>query len=171
MKTSQEIRQAMIQIADKNQRPHYTQIVVRAVIHAVKNDLDHPLKKAVIAEKIAISNVARPKTNFEVLKEFCATHGMPKLLATNAGISEGLMKSLLSNDRVLTDEMFIKLKACFDRTETEFANRAKTKKKNIHGTVNCYQNGCRCDECRAVYQERNQARLRQITEKYVGAAA
>ena len=43
MKTSQQIRQALIQIAEKNNRPHYTAIVVRAVLEALKNSTYHPL--------------------------------------------------------------------------------------------------------------------------------
>ena len=39
MKTSQQIRQALIQIAEKNNRPHYTAIVVRAVLEALKNSV------------------------------------------------------------------------------------------------------------------------------------
>lgn len=43
MKTSQQIRQALIQIAEKNNRPYYTAIVVRAVLEALKNSTYHPL--------------------------------------------------------------------------------------------------------------------------------
>lgn len=43
MKTSQQIRQALIQIAEKNKRPHYTAIVVRSVLEAFKNSTYHPL--------------------------------------------------------------------------------------------------------------------------------
>lgn len=171
MKTSQEIRQALIQIADKANRPHYTQMVVRDVIHAIRNDLDHPLKEVVLGTKTLVEVKAPPKTNLEVLREFCAVRGVSRILAKNVGISDRYMTALLGCERNLTDELFSRMKSCFDRTETEFVNRAKTKKKNTHGTTNCYQNGCHCNECRAVYQERNQARLRQITAKYTGVAA
>ena len=52
MKNTKEIKQALIQIAERKGRPHYNLAVVRDVVEAIKNDLDHPLKAEVIAEKV-----------------------------------------------------------------------------------------------------------------------
>lgn len=48
MKTSLEIKQTLIQIAEKLGRPHYELAVVRDVIRAFQTGADHPLKDAVL---------------------------------------------------------------------------------------------------------------------------
>lgn len=170
MKTALEIRQAMIQIAERKNRPHYTAMVVRDVIYAIQNNLDHPLKAEVLAEGVQAASIARPKTNLELIKEFCSVRGISKYVAKHAGISESYLAAILKQERALTSDVYQKIKSAFSRAETEFAN-TKTKKKETHGTTNCYKNGCRCVECCSAMQESNESRLRQMTEKYAGATA
>lgn len=170
MKSSKEIRQALIQIADKNNRPHYTQMVVRDVIHAVQNNLDHPLKAAVLAEKIQVVSQG-PKSKVEIIKEFCAIRGMISHLAEHSGFSVSYLNQIISDERGLNDDLYKIISGAFTRAETDFARKGIKSKSKTHGTSNCYKNGCRCADCSAATQEENQVRLRQIANKYCGATA
>lgn len=119
MKTSQEIRQALIQIADKANRPHYTQMVVRDVIHAIRNDLDHPLKARVMSEK-TILKTNPDETPVGHLIKFCQPRGIRQVLADLAGFSERLITAYITGDLPLPNNRYEEISKHFDAALNEF---------------------------------------------------
>lgn len=120
---SQDIRQALIQIAERHNRPHYTVCVVRDVLNAFHNDLDHPLKNLVKNEVV----IEKPIDNSSLgqLQAFCSVRGVRAILAKHSGISESVITSLLNGWTGLSDDLWRQLSSAFDRTETEMVRNGK----------------------------------------------
>lgn len=187
--TTQHIRQALIQIAENKRRPHYTLEVVRTVIEAFRAGVHHPLKSAVMSEKIMLPVVQGSyDTRLDELKEFCARSGMNRILANISGLHITTICSFLNGNRALTDDAWTKLSRAFkkaDQTYLEKKQAAAKKgsyKKDICGTINKYRCGCRCGACKAAHAQNNsvggdnalnaqEKRLKEITAKYCGAMA
>ena len=176
MKTSLEIKRALIQIAERNNRPYYTPEFVRQVVAAIRSGADHPLKAAVEAEKVVGEIVANPSTStrLDKLAAFCAPRGMREVLAKNSGLSSSYISKVLDHSSLLTNSAWDRLSSAFDRTETEFMKKGKVRKQDLHGTSNKYATGCRCADCKSAMvgikkQEYQAKKLRMITEKYCGA--
>lgn len=176
MKSSLQIKQALIQIAERNGRPPYELYFVKQVIAAIRSGADHPLKAAVEAEQVTGEIVANPSTStrLDKLAAFCAPRGMRELLAKNSGLSSSYISKVLDHSSLLTNSAWDRLSSAFDRTETEFLRNSKNSKS--HGTAQRYGNGCRCADCKSAMsrvrkQEYQAKKLKMITEKYCGEAA
>lgn len=170
MKTSLEIKQTLIQIAEKAGRPHYELAVVRDVIRAVKTGADHPLKSAVLNHGVAmVADTVFPpalhhKSRIEKLIAFCEPSGMKLVLAKQAGVSYRALCEILRQAKPMGAGEYKMFASAFDRAETEFARRAATLKVNTHGSWACYSKGCRCAECSTT------AHLKYLARKYGKAA-
>ncbi len=127
MKTAQQIRKALIQITERNNRPHYTAMVVRDVLDAFRNNLDHPLKSAVDEEKVILSIVDEPK--LAELKDFCLPRGMREILAEISGFSVRRLFAYTSHELILTESAWIQLKEKFPKALKEYQKiQIQTKK-------------------------------------------
>ena len=120
---SQDIRQALIQIAERHNRPHYTACVVRDVLNAFQNDLDHPLKNLVKHEVVIEKPVDH--SSLGQLQAFCSVRGARLILAKHSGVSESLITSLVNGWTGLSDDLWRQLSSAFDRTETEMLRNGK----------------------------------------------
>lgn len=122
MKTSQQIRQALIQIAERNNRPHYTLLVVRAVIDAIHSGSDHPLKD-VVENEVVKDSIIMDTSIVGELQQFCARRGIREILIEKSNISSSSLEGYLSYERVITDDAWSKLKNSFNVTLKEFERR------------------------------------------------
>ena len=119
---SQDIRQALIQIAERHNRPHYTACVVRDVLNAVQNDLEHPLKDLVKSE-LVVSHCTYSSSNLFQLHKFCLLRGMPEILAEVANIPLRALRAYLSCERAITDKTWLKLESSFEAASQEYKLR------------------------------------------------
>lgn len=184
----QHIRGALIQIAERKGRPHYTAIVVREVLESFRTGTYHPLKAEVTSEQITLVAVQGfSDYRLNMLLEFCARNGINKILAEESGLHITTIRSFLNLSRGLTDDAWLKLSGAFKSTENAFLKMKQTAanrgsfKKDLCGTINKYRCGCRCEECKAAKASQNKSvrqggsdlqhvkQLRNITEKYCGA--
>lgn len=130
MKNTKEIKQALIQIAERKGRPHYSLAVVRDVVEAIKNDLDHPLKAEVIAEKVLfVSNEVRDP-RIDQLIVFCGQAGMQSMLADVAGIHHVTLNHVLRGNRELTQVVWEKLSGAFEKAERKYRQKRDTRKRS-----------------------------------------
>ncbi len=178
MKSSLEIKQALIQIAERNGRPPFELCFVRQVVQAIRNGIDHPMRDLVEAEKIKSEFFATPSSGskHDRLTIFCAPRGMRELLSKNSGISVSYISHVLNHGTLLTDSAWDRLSSAFDRTETEFMKKGKVRKQDLHGTANKYAAGCRCADCKSAVvgvrkQEYQAKKMKKMTEKYCGVNA
>ena len=121
---SQDIRQALIQIAERNNRPHYTACVVRDVLFAFHNDLDHPLKRAVMNEVVVTVDIDGT-SQLAQLKKFCLLYGMREILAQVAGVPLRTLRAYLACERAITDKTWVKLQSSFDAALSEYERKNK----------------------------------------------
>lgn len=120
---SQDIRQALIQIAERHNRPHYTACVVRDVLNAFQNDLDHPLKNLVKNEVVIEKLIDH--TNLGQLQAFCSVRGARLILAKHSGVHESVITALVNGWSGLSSDLWRQLSSAFDRTETELMRNGK----------------------------------------------
>lgn len=129
MKSSVEIRRALIQIAEKNGRPHYSLAVVRDVIDAFKSGKDHHLKSDVIAENVSL--VAENEKRDERLDDlvvFCGRTGMRRILSETSGVNHTALSSILNGSRSMTAAMWERLSSSFDAAERAYKHSRNTRK-------------------------------------------
>ncbi|MDM1757172.1 hypothetical protein HX127_06180 [Acinetobacter sp. 256-1] len=128
MKTSQQIRQALIQIAERNGRPHYTAMVVRDVLDAFRNNTFHPLKPHVDAETVVINVV--DTSNIGQLKEFCAPRGMREILAKLTGYSIRQLCAFTSHETTLKESIWLEISDKFPKALKEY-QKVQTQSERI----------------------------------------
>ena len=121
--SSEHIKKALVQIAERLGRPHYEHCVVVAVMHAIKHDEEHHLKSLVLSEKIVlpISPIVVGSTDKRIdeLRAFCAPKGMVVRLSKYAQVHQATINQIIRGDTRLTDQTWAKLKKAFVRTQTE----------------------------------------------------
>jgi len=128
VKSAAEIRQALIQIAERKGRPHYTLNVAREVIHAIKNNLDHHLKAEVEAEKVLLVHSYEHKNNrLDTLIEFSNRIGMKRILADVSGVSHSNVSNITRGNTELTNSLWVRLLDSFDEAERIWKARNKSK--------------------------------------------
>ena len=129
MKNSREIKQALIQIAERKGRPHYSLGVVRDVTLAIKNDLDHPLKAEVIAERVLFVVEPVRDVRLDQLIVFCGRVGMQALLAEVSGVHYATLNHALRGNRELTQPVWEKLSGAFEKAEIAYRQKRDTRKR------------------------------------------
>ena len=80
--TTKRIRQALIQIAERNRYPHYSAVVQRAVIEAFRTGQPHHLKAAVMNEPVSIEAAySQYEIRINEAKQITRGYGMTNVLA------------------------------------------------------------------------------------------
>lgn len=128
MKSSAEIRQALIQIAERKGYPYYSLSVVRDVIFAIRNNLDHHLKAEVEKEKVILCSMGEYKNNrLDTLITFCNRIGMKRILADVSGVSHSNVSNITRGNTELTNSLWIRLLDSFDEAERIWKARNRSK--------------------------------------------
>lgn len=147
-----KIKKALIEIAEKNNRPHYSLIVVREVVQAYINNTDHFLKRFVDHEISTNENITKSvnnlgESNLAKLIIFCEPRGMACVLAKNAGLTYQFLNKLLLCMSLLTDQLWIQISSAFQESQEEYSLNLNKRRQIGHGRPRKYAGGCRCDDC------------------------
>ncbi len=94
--TAQHIRQALIQIAERNGYPHYSLIVQRAVIDAFRTGQHHHLKSAVMSEPVSAQAImSQYDVRIREAKMITRGYGMTNVLAVAANMETQYLNNIL----------------------------------------------------------------------------
>lgn len=148
------IRKALVQIAENYNRPHYEVMVQRDVIHAFREGLYHPLKAEVMSIKIELKpEMTEYEKKINIIKEAVAGYGMTTALSRAAGIDQLTVSHIICGERVMTDDLWLVIKAGIDELQKNPEKYQKDYKKYQCGTYSRYREGkCRCSRCVAAYR-------------------
>lgn len=160
--TFEQIRKALVAIADQKGRPHYEMGVVREVADAIQNNTHHHLKIIVMQEiYVQFSHLykkEKPKQDINldealesllVIKNYYAGQ---KVLVSRSGVSERTVSLLLRKKQELSPRIWSKIEPVLESVLQELARHHSEKEKNSHGKYVTYRKGCRCDSCRAAWR-------------------
>ena len=129
MKSSAEIRQALIQIAERKGYPYYSLSVVRDVIFAIRNNMDHRLKAEVEKEKIILCSVGEHKNNrLDTLITFCNRIGMKRILADVSGVSHSNISNITRGNAELTPTLWVRLLDSFNEADRLYSRKEFNRK-------------------------------------------
>lgn len=101
------IRQALVQIAERNRRPHYDLVVQKAVIEAFRTNQPHHLKEAVLSEPV-VSNHILSDTELRLsrAKRITNIYGMTNALAVASNLNVTFLNQVILGHVQLTDEIW-----------------------------------------------------------------
>ena len=118
----QQIKRALVQIAERLGRPHYQHCVYLDLVDAIQNDTYHHLKEAVLSETVILDTVHPVSLDdrIEKIRAFCQPRGMLEKLARHAEVHPATIWRILSNDNPLSDITWNKIKESFDSAQSEF---------------------------------------------------
>lgn len=161
--STQQVRTALIQVAEQSNRPHFGMLVVRDVKEAIKNNTYHNLKNRVLREiYIQYGDLYKPqventiiieKTRFmEKLFQIKNYYAGQKVLVRTSGISERTISLLFRGKIELTFGVWKKLLPVLDRVLEDLETYEIEKQKQKHGKYITYRKGCRCDDCRVAWR-------------------
>lgn len=161
--TTEQIRTALVQIAEQSKRPHFGMFVVREVVRAIKYNHHHQLKNIVLREiYVLYGNQYKPdmeQFNIADKAEFMAKlskikdyYAGQKVLVSASGVSERTVSLLLRGKLELTAKVWEKIDPVLDKILIELEEHHREKEKNSHGKYVTYRKGCRCEPCRIAWR-------------------
>lgn len=115
-----QIRQALIDIADLKGRPPFELVLVREVINSIKNQQSHHLKEAVLSH---IKNKLEAKkeeglgsaARLSKLRTCCNTETLKNELANMTGLSYSLINSMVRGRYEITTNLWLQVEPCLDQ--------------------------------------------------------
>lgn len=110
MLNPQQIRKALVRLAEFKQREHYTPFAVREII---SNFETHPLKEAILY--FCENDPEEQRIRLFELGMVCRTNVMRDLATEHTGID---VRSLLTGEHIITNSTWLKLKQHFDELES-----------------------------------------------------
>lgn len=147
--TRLSIREALIQYAEKNNRPYFDISFVKYFFNVIKLNLDHPIKNDVIRiaiqiEKSNTHDIQSVHTKKNELYVFCNRYRMRTILSEVAGVPKAYIKNAMEAEGSDVIEYWERLHPFFDE-----ANKILNEKRSIkHGTLTAYNHHkCRCEKC------------------------
>lgn len=161
--TTDQIRTALVHIAEQSNRPHFGMFVVREVVRAIKYNHPHQLKNVVLREiYVLYGDLYKPDTEqfniadkADFLAKLCKIkdyYAGQKILVSESGVSERTISLLLRGKLELTAKVWEKIDPVLDRVLEELEEHHKEKEKNSHGKYVTYRKGCRCEPCRIAWR-------------------
>jgi hypothetical protein len=156
--TNDQIRKALVAIAELKNRPHYEMSVVREVIDAINLNSHHRLKTLTLQEiytqygnrgiLLTEDKPFDPEACVLKITEVKAYYAGQKALVTRSGVSERTISLILSNKQKLTQKMWRKIEPVIDEVLSDLKRYNEEKEKKSHGNYVTYRKGCRCDDCK-----------------------
>ena len=161
--SSNHIRAALIQIAQKKGRPFYDVIVQRDVINAFRFDQYHPLKSAVMSEKIVLETaMSEHEIRLNIIKEATKPYGMISNLARAAEMKANHLAAIIRGDCNLTDVIWHKVEKAIRLLAEDVEKYKIPYKYKQCGTVTSYKyKKCRCEACVAAFRS-HEAMLKAV---------
>lgn len=180
--TLDQVKLALINIANNRDRPHYELSVVRDVYYSIKYEYHHKLKNIVMQEIFTlyahlyqIENQTKTFNHDEALakilkiKEFYAGQ---KILVLKSGVSERTISLIFRKKIRLTPRVWKRISPIVDEVLKDLERHQIEKEKKSHGKYVTYRKGCRCSPCRTAWriyiQERTlkRAQEKSLTEDF-----
>jgi hypothetical protein len=162
--TTQQVKTALIQIAEQSKRPHYGSFVVREVRDAIQKNSYHNLKNLVLREiyiqygdlykpEPVVTEIQNKEAFFEKIVQVKNFYAGQKVLVRASGVSDRTISLLLRGKIELTVSVWEKIEPVIDKVLKELEEYEKEKEKQKHGKYVTYRKGCRCMACRVAWRE------------------
>lgn len=156
--TNDQIRKALVAIAEIKKRPHYEMSIVREIIDSIQSGTHHPLKNLTLQEiysqsgsNIFFIGETKPFNPEECIKQIAKVkefYAGQKALVTRSGVSERTISLILSDKQKLTFKMWNKIEPVINEVLEDLKKYNEEKEKRSHGNYVTYRKGCRCKECK-----------------------
>ncbi|WP_139161894.1 hypothetical protein [Acinetobacter baumannii] len=168
--TSQQVKIAMIRVAEETGRPHFEMCTVRDVCEAILNKTHHPLKMLVLQEIFCLYGKQFENEEYrefkdqeikEKLKTIKNFYGGQKVLVAISGIGSTTITEIMKIEKPLSERLKNRIEPYLDEVIETLELNQKNAEINSHGKYNTYRSGCRCQECRNSWRLYIQARTQK----------
>lgn len=175
--TIEKVKQALIEVAKKRNRPVFDMGTVKDVAQAIKENTDHRLKTATLQELFLIYSreyngnnkptEAQATEVIDKIKIIKSYYSGQKQLLVGTKVSERTIAGLLSGDRVLTRRIYERLMPFMDELISKLQKDSRPRLDPIHGLKNTYsKHKCRCDLCKKAWMSyaKERKKIKQLNE-------
>lgn len=118
---AEQIKKALIEIANINNRPNFELAVIREVIFAIQNHCDHPLKERVLnhieAESEKKLRAVDLEQNMRLLKlrKVCTNDAIKQYLAERTGLCIKLINNMVKGRYEVTGTVWSSIEPVIDQ--------------------------------------------------------
>lgn len=110
MLNPQQIKRALVRLAEYKQREHYTPMAVRHIIESFNS---HPLREAILY--FCETDPHEQRVRLHELRTLCRTNVMRDLTTEHTGID---IRALLKEECIITNHVWMLLKKKWDELES-----------------------------------------------------
>lgn len=159
--TFDQVRTALINIANEKGRPHYGMGVIRDVYYAILNKEHHCLRHITIQEVFTLNSYLNKQTAeptpppddaMSKLIQIRQFYAGQKVLVTRSGVSDRTISLILRGKIELSPKIWKKLSPIVDEVLADLQKHHEAKERKSHGNYVTYRRGCRCEDCRAAWR-------------------
>lgn len=159
--TLDQVRTALISIANQRGRPQFEMGVIREVYESIQYEYHHALKNIVMQEIFIIFghlyknkdyddvNLDEALMKITKVKDYYAGQ---KVLVNRSGVSERTISLLIRRKMLLTVRIWKRIEPVIDEVINDLERYHADKEKKSHGKYVTYRKGCRCSECREAWR-------------------
>lgn len=164
--TRLSIKQALIDYANENNRPHYDVDFVKRFYVIVDLGLDHPIKHKILEMAYALESGLKKQTPEQKLKgdlfAFCNQYGMITTLARVAGVDVKYVRNALDADAEDIIEPYERLSPFFSEATIELRKQGRIPHGTIDGFIKYNCKCLKCEKAHALHNEKRQSNLELI---------
>lgn len=170
-----QIKEAMISLANQKGRPHYELSLIKEVAQAIHNNTPHHLKQIVLQEVYVLFNHLYQEEKKEeeydaeeILKKLTIVRTLyagQKALVSRSKVSGRTISLLIRGEYSMTPRILNKIGPVIDDVIKELTLHHIEKERQSHGNYVTYRNGCRCALCKLAWREYAQKGKQRKKEK------
>lgn len=164
--TTEQVKQALIRIAEQSHNNHFGLLVVREVVHAIRNNTHHYLKNQTLQEIYSSESDNSENQNKELemlfdsqkdevlikVKKIKTYYAGQKHLVKMSGVSDRAVTLLIRGELQLSYRLWKKIHGVIDEVIEALETQKIEKEKRKHGYYMSYKQGCRCEDCRMAWR-------------------
>lgn len=159
--TLDQVRTALINIANEKGRPHYGMGVIRDVYNAILKKEHHCLRHITMQEIFTLNShvckphlelAAPPKDAPNKLQQIKQYYAGQKVLVSKSGVSDRTISLILRGKLEMSPKIWNKIAPIIDDVLEHLKKHHEEKEKKSHGKYVTYRKGCRCGLCREAWR-------------------
>lgn len=159
--TLDQVRTALINIANEKGRPHYGMGVIRDVYNAILEKEHHCLRYITMQEIFTLNSCVKkphmeysapPEDALSKLLKIKQYYAGQKVLVSKSGVSDRTISLILRGKLEMSSRVWNKIAPIIDEVLEDLQKHHEEKEKKSHGKYVTYRKGCRCDLCRLAWR-------------------
>lgn len=159
--TLDQVRTALINIANEKGRPHYGMGVIRDVYNAILKKEHHCLRYITMQEIFSLNSCVKrphlelsppPEDALQKLLQIKQYYAGQKVLVSKSGVSDRTISLILREKLEMSPRVWNKIAPIIDEVLEDLQKHHQEKERTAHGKYVNYRKGCRCEPCKHAWR-------------------